>query len=66
MEFLQENRNIVILIAIIVICYLVIQSPFGKYVLFTTKMRWMRLSNTSKIIISIIIIMLVYYLWNKQ
>lgn len=66
MEFLKENRNIVILIAIIVIGYLLLQTEAIKKLMNSLSIRWNSLSTMMKIILVLIVVYIAYYLYNNS
>jgi len=66
MDFLKENRNIVILIALLVIGYLLFQSDTFKEIFINLRLQWEILSNVTKLIIIFAVIGISYYLWTKE
>lgn len=66
MEFLKENRNIVILIAIIAICYLFLQTSIFKNLFTQVSTKWSELSALMKVIVVLIIVWIIYYLYNRE
>ena len=66
MEFLKENRNIIIIIAIIAICYLFLQTDVFKKMFTQISMKWNELSTFMKIVVILIVIWITYYLYNRQ
>lgn len=63
LEFLKENRNIIILIALIAIAYLLLQTNLFANIKNTVMAQWYTMSNTTKLIILLIIIGVAYYYW---
>lgn len=66
MEFLKENRNIIILIAIIAICYLFLQTDIFKKLFIQVSMKWSELSTLMKVIVVLIVVWIIYYLYNRS
>ena len=66
MAFLEENRTVIIIIAIIVIGYLLLQTDIFQNLLMTLRMQWAGFSDIVKLIIVLLVIWLVYYLLTKN
>ncbi|QKF93848.1 hypothetical protein QKU48_gp0390 [Fadolivirus algeromassiliense] len=66
MEFLMENRNIVILVAVLVIGYFLLRSEFVNNLYLNVKAQWASLSGTYKLVVAVAIVALAYYLWNRE
>jgi hypothetical protein len=66
MEFLKENRNIIILVALIVIGYLLFQTNTIKNLMMSLSIKWNQLSNFMKLVVILIIIAICYYLYNNS
>ena len=66
MDFLRENKNIVIVIALLVIGYLLYQSETFQGLLVNLRVQWNTLSTTMKAVLGLVVVGIAYYLWNKQ
>ena len=66
MEFLKENRNIVILIAVVVIGYLLLQTEMFKSFGNSVMAQWNSMSNTMKLLAVLVIVAVAYYLWTRN
>jgi len=66
MEFLKENRNIIILIAIIAIGYLFFQTDLFKNLFNTISFQWNNLSTMMKGIVILIVIVLIYNMYDRS
>jgi len=67
MDFLQQNRNVVIIVAVIVIGYLLLQTELVQGLLLSLRIQWAGLSDLMKIVVVLLIAYCVYYfLSNKQ
>lgn len=66
MEFLQENKNIVMLIAIIVIGYFFSQSEMFKSLYINLRVQWANSSTFSKLVFGLIVAAIAYYFWTRQ
>lgn len=66
MAFLEENRTVIIIIAVIVIAYLLLQTDMFQSLLMNLRMQWAGFSDIVKLIIVILVIWLVYYLLTKD
>ena len=66
MEFLKENRNIIILIAIIAICYLLFQSEQVKKLFKSVTDQWKSLSPIMKLVVVLIVVALLYNMYDKN
>lgn len=62
-DFLRQNKNIVILIALIAIAYLLLQTNLFMNIRNTIMPYWYTTSNTTKLILLLIIIGVAYYYW---
>jgi len=66
MEFLKENRNIIIFIAIIAIGYLFFQTELFKNLFKSISDQWNNLSTMMKGIVILIVIVLIYNMYDKS
>lgn len=66
MEFLRENRNIVILVAVLAVAYYLLRSEFVKNLYVNLKAQWGGLSGTAKLVVGLAVVALAYYLWNRE
>lgn len=66
MEWLKENRNIVIIIAIIVIGYLLLKTHFFGNLYEQSMMQWTMMGNFGKLLIVLIIVGIAYYYYTKE
>ena len=64
MEFLKENRNVVTLIAVVVIAYLLLQTDVFQGLLMTLRMQWAGLSDLMKLVVALLVVYLVYNYMN--
>lgn len=63
MDFLKENKNIIIIIGLIVIAYLLFQTNFFRTVKRDLMVYWYTMSNAMKLVILLVIIAIAYYCW---
>lgn len=63
MEFLVENRNIIILIMIVIIGYLLYNNESVQNLMQHIQLQWITMNNLNKIIVILIILALAYRLW---
>lgn len=66
MEFLRENRNIVIIITLLVIGYFLFKSEFIRNLYMNLRIQWSTMTGSSKLVAGVVIILLAYYLWNRE
>lgn len=67
MDFLQQNRNVVIIVAVVVIGYLLLQTEFVQGLLLTLRIQWAGLSDMMKVVVVLLVAYCAYYsLTNRQ
>lgn len=67
MDFLQQNKNVVIVVAVIVIGYLLLQTELIQGLLLSLRIQWAGLSDIMKVIVVLLVAYGAYYcLTNKQ
>ena len=65
MDTLKENKNIIIIIAIIIICYLYLQTEEIQNLFAYVIEKWNSFSMIIKTIFVIVIILFIYGMYNK-
>lgn len=65
MDFLKENRNIIIIILVIVIGYLLLKTDFFGSLMQQTRMRWQRMDSTSKFLSIFVVIAIIYFIYSN-
>ena len=67
MDFLQQNKNVVIVVAVLVIGYLLLQTEFVQGLLLSLRIQWAGLSDLMKVIVVLLVAYCAYYcLSNKH
>ena len=67
MDFLQQNKNVVIVVAVIVIGYLLLQTDLVQRLLLSLRIQWAGLSDLMKVVVVLLVAYGVYYcLSHKQ
>ena len=66
MAFLEENRTVIIIIAVIVIAYLLLQTDMFQNLLMNLQMQWAGFSDVVRLIIVVLVIWLVYWLLTRN
>jgi len=65
MDFLKENRNIIIIILVVVIGYLLLKTDFFGSLMQQTRMRWQRMDNPSKFLSIFVVIAIIYFIYSN-
>lgn len=66
MEFLKENRNLVIIVAILVIGYLLLKTEMFKNIVGQITEKWNELSNIAKLIIVVVVVYVAYHYYHRE
>lgn len=67
MDFLQQNKNVVTIIGVVVIAYLLLQTELVQGLLLTLRIQWAGLSDMMKLVVLLLVAYCAYYcLANKQ
>ncbi|ARF12615.1 hypothetical protein Klosneuvirus_9_17 [Klosneuvirus KNV1] len=67
MDFLQQNKNVVIIVAVVVIGYLLLQTELIQGLLLSLRIQWAGLSDLMKVVVLLLVVYCAYYcLTNKQ
>ena len=61
MDFLQEHKNVVIVVAVIVIGYLLLQTELVQGLLLSLRIQWAGLSDLMKLVVVLLVAYCVYY-----
>lgn len=67
MDFLQQNKNVVMIVGVIVIGYLLLQTEFVQRLLLSLRIQWAGLSDMMKLVVVLLVAYCAYYcLTNKN
>jgi|688.fasta_scaffold470751_1 hypothetical protein len=66
MEFLRENRNIVIIVAVLVIGYLLMRSEVFGNVLSSLVGQWESMTTLMKLLVLVIVVALAYRIYQRK